>query len=160
MRIPYRHRLRHSLQSPPFRKGGHSLPPSMDTMEKRAGPDGGILIVDDHQPTVKLLVDLLSSAAPGVAIRTARSAQEALVLYRAMAPAVVVMDIGLPGANGIEAAREIKALLPAVGIVMHSNHDSAIYREKSAAIGADAFVSKARTHDELVPAVAMLLAPR
>ena len=132
----------------------------MDTKEKRPSPDGGILIVDDHQPTIELLVDLLARASPGVAIRTAGSAQEAMVLYRAMAPVVVVMDIGLPGGNGIEVAREIKALLPAVGIVMHSNHDSAIYRERSAAIGADAFVSKASTHDELVPAVAMLLAAR
>lgn len=127
-------------------------------MEKRSSaPGGGILIVEDHRRTVDLLVQLLGGAFPGQNMRTAASAEEALASCRLSLPRVVVMDIGLPGVNGIDAARQIKALSPAVGVVMHSNHDDAIYREQSAAAGADAFVSKAQSHAELVPAIAQLL---
>ena len=126
-------------------------------MEKRPNSGGGILIVDDHRPTVQLLLDMLAGAFPGQAMLSACSAEEALAMCHANAPRVVVMDIGLPGANGIDAAREIKALSSAVGVVMHSNYDLAIYRERCTAVGADAFVSKTRTHGELVPAIALLL---
>lgn len=127
-------------------------------MEKRPNSSGGILIVDDHRPTVLLLLDMLANAFPTQVMLTACSAEEALAMCQANAPLVVVMDIGLPGTNGIDATREIKALSSAVGVVMHSNYDLAIYRERCTAVGADAFVSKARTHGELVPAIASLLA--
>lgn len=120
-------------------------------------PDGGILIVEDHRRTMDLLLYLLGSAFPGQALRTANSAEEALASCRAALPRLVVLDIGLPGTSGIDAARQIKALSPAVRVVMHSNHEHAIFREQCAAAGADAFVSKTRSHAELVPAVARLL---
>lgn len=129
-------------------------------MEKRPNSGGGILIVDDHPPTVRLLLDLLAGAFPAQAMLIAWNAEEALAMCQVNAPQVVVMDIGLPGANGIDAAREIKALSSAISVVMHSNYDLAIYRERCTAVGADAFVSKARTHGELVPAIALLLSSR
>jgi two-component system response regulator EvgA len=126
-------------------------------MEQRPNPDGGILIVDDHRVTIELLRDLLASAFPGLAVRSAGSAKEALALCRTALPKLVIMDIGLPGVNGIEAARQIKVLSPAVSVVVHTNHDPAIYHEQCVAAGVDAFVSKAWTHAELIPTVARLL---
>lgn len=129
-------------------------------MEKGPSPDGGILIVDGHRLTIDLLLDLLASAFPALAMRTAGSAEEALALCRAALPQVVIMDIELPGVSGIDAARQIKALSPAVGVVMHSSHDHAIYREQCVAAGTDGFVSKARSYAELIPAVSRLLSPQ
>ncbi len=74
-------------------------------------------------------------------------------------PQLIIMDIRLPGANGIEATRKIKSLSPQVSVIVHSNHDQKIYRQQCKAAGADAFVSKARTHVELVSAILPLVSP-
>lgn len=129
----------------------------IEMTEQMLAPDGGILIVEDHRRTLDLLLQLLGGAFPGQAVRTAESAEQALAACRLTPPRLVVMDIGLPDSSGIDAVRQIKSLSPAIGVVMHSNHDHAIYREQSAAAGADAFVSKTRSHTDLIPAVARLL---
>jgi DNA-binding NarL/FixJ family response regulator len=126
-------------------------------MHEEAKSCGGILIVDDHPLTVHLLFDLLSAAFPLLQVRSAKNAEEALQACRLDIPRVVVLDIGLPATSGIEVAAQIKALSSSVGIVMHSIFDHEIYREKSIAAGADAFVSKTRTYAELLPAVARLM---
>jgi DNA-binding NarL/FixJ family response regulator len=126
-------------------------------MQERSNPGGGILIVDDHAPMIDLLQDLLASAFPGQTMRTAANAEEALVLCRADLPQVVIMDIRLGAVSGIDAARQIKAMSPAVGVVMHTSYDDAIYREECIAAGADAFVHKTKTYAELIPAIARLL---
>ena len=100
---------------------------------------------------------LLSAAFPACRILTAESAERALELCASDTPCVVVMDIVLPGIDGVEATRRIKARLPDIAVVMHSSHDMAMYRDAAAAAGASAFVSKHKTHSELVPAVSGLL---
>lgn len=116
-----------------------------------------ILIVDDHAPTLAAVRSLLSAAFPASRISTADSAERALELCAQDAPHVVVMDIVLPGIDGIEATRRIKSLLPETGVVMLSSHDLAIYRDAAAATGAGSFVTKSRAFWDLVPAVNSLL---
>jgi two-component system response regulator YesN len=118
---------------------------------------GSILIVDDHPEMIGLLLDLFAAAFPAHELRIAGSAREALESCKRDLPALAIVDIGLPQANGIHLAGEIKSLSPGVGVVIHSSYDQDIYRERSIAAGADAFVSKARTYSELIPAVARLL---
>ena len=118
-----------------------------------------ILIIDDNAPTLLLLKELLLAAFPVCRILGAESAEHGLELCADHAPHVVVMDIALPGMDGIEAARRIKSLLPDTHVVMHSSHDMDIYRDASAAAGASAFVAKSRTFSDLVPAVAGLFSP-
>jgi DNA-binding NarL/FixJ family response regulator len=129
-------------------------------MKPEADSGGGILIAEDHRPTADLLHRLLVAEFPGYRLRTAYSAEEALDQCRAAPPRVVIMDISLPGMNGIEATRRIKACAPAVQVVMHSALDAGIYAEECAKAGASAYVGKAKPQAELVPVVARLLRGR
>jgi len=126
-----------------------------------------ILIVEDHAPTSKAVTELLlgalghASAVDGfVTIAAVRDAETALERITGQPPDVVVMDIGLPGMNGIEATRRIHQLAPTVPVVIHSRNDSKVYRTKAAEAGASGFISKQRTAEELSAMVRDLLARR
>ena len=126
-------------------------------MEQRPDPTAIILIVEDHEPTMMAVQQLVSTAFPRCRILSAGSGEDALDLCASDTPHVVVMDIALPGIDGIEATRRIRALLPGTSVLMHSSHDLQIYREGAAAAGARGFVAKNRTFVDLVPAIAGLL---
>ena len=84
--------------------------------------------------------------------------EEAIALTRIESPCLIVMDIRLPGMNGIETTRRIKAALPCAQIVMLTILEGNSYRAEATSAGASAYVQKQRMHSELVPTMAGLLA--
>lgn len=116
-----------------------------------------ILVVEDHPGTRMAIVALLELTLSGCSLLTAETAEQALSLCESSAPALVIMDIALPGMDGIEAVRRLKQKTPQVQVIMHSANDMTVYREESRAVGAAAFVSKGRSSSELVPAILRLL---
>lgn len=117
------------------------------------------MIVEDHAPAREMVRQLLSSALPACRVVGLETAEQALEQCARLNPRVVVVDISLPGMNGIEATRRLKALLPGCGVVVHSSHDEPVYREAAVLAGASAFVAKSRTFSELIPAVRAALDP-
>jgi DNA-binding NarL/FixJ family response regulator len=116
-----------------------------------------ILVVEDHDAMRKLLREWMEIMFPQCRIVEAASGEEALTIAQARAPRVVVMDIGLPQINGIEATRRIKAAVPTVQVVMLTIHEDEAYRVDAVTAGASAYVTKCTMLTDLLPTLATLL---
>jgi len=116
-----------------------------------------ILIVEDDDNVRRVMRDWLEIEFPRCRVIEAASGEGAIALARIESPRLVVMDMHLPGMNGIETTRQIKAALPLAQIVMLTIHTGDIYRADARAAGASAYVTKPRMHRELVPTLAALL---
>jgi two-component system response regulator NreC len=112
-----------------------------------------VLIVDDHSVVragVRLLLESEDDMEP---VGEAANAREALEMVGRLTPDVVLMDVGLPGATGVDAAAEIRHLLPEVRILMLSMQDDPSYVRQAFANGAVGYVLKEAADAELVTAV-------
>jgi len=116
-----------------------------------------ILIVDDHGAVRLSLRSWLELVFPQCQFVEAASGEEAVTMAQSNQPTLVIMDVGLPGINGIEATRRIKASLPSVQVVMLSVNDDEAYQIQAAAAGASAYVSKWRMQTDLQPVLTQLL---
>ena len=116
-----------------------------------------LLVVDDHAGVRQTVMALVSTEFPQFRLLEAECAEDALTLCGIEQPDLIVLDITLPGMDGFEATRRIKAAWPAIVIVMHSSSDMPVYRDASLAAGAAAFVGKGRNSRTLVPIIAELL---
>ncbi len=112
-----------------------------------------ILIVDDHEVVRLGLRALLSRYPNFVVVDEAASAQEALEKTRIHHPDIVLMDIRLPGTNGIEACEMIKEEWPEVHVIMLTSYaeDEMLFDAISA--GAAGYVLKQVGSDDLVHAI-------
>jgi DNA-binding NarL/FixJ family response regulator len=119
-----------------------------------------ILIVEDHDAVRGSLREWLETIFPQCRVIEAASGEEAVGLAQANLPRLVVMDIGLPQMNGIEATRRIKDSVPSAQIVILTTHEDDLYRADAKVAGASAFVPKRWVQTKLIPTlVALLPAP-
>ncbi len=117
-----------------------------------------MLIVEDQDPMRSALREFLQSAYPEATIREAINGARALELCRNHSPRLVLMDVGLPDANGIDLVARIKALLPDCAVIVVSQHTVRAYAERARAAGAFAYVTKDEIYHKLLQAVAGALA--
>lgn len=118
-----------------------------------AGRSCRILLTDDHDIVRRGLANLLAIEPDMELVAEAGSGEEAVELARHHRPDVVVMDISLPGINGIEATRRIVKELPHVTVIGLSMHEERDVAEAMRSAGARAYFSKGRAADHLVQAV-------
>jgi DNA-binding NarL/FixJ family response regulator len=112
-----------------------------------------VLIVDDHRMLAEALEVLLAGEDGLEAMGTAGTADEALEMCRRVCPDVVLMDIDLPGTNGIEATARLLEICPGARVVaMTALRDQDLLADAVRA-GASGFVPKTRAADELVGVV-------
>jgi CheY-like chemotaxis protein len=103
---------------------------------------GDVLVVDDHPANTKLVSFVLEGR--GIKVRSARNADEALAELESARPDLVLMDVQLPGVDGLTLTRRLRAdprfaKMPIVAVTAY-----AMARDEDAAreAGCDAFVSK------------------
>ena len=113
-----------------------------------------ILIVDDEPKIVRLVSDYLAQAGFGVS--AARTGDEALMRVRTETPDLVVLDLGLPGLDGLDVTRAIRRSgeLP---IIMLTARDDETDRIIGLELGADDYVTKPFSPRELVARVRAVL---
>lgn len=110
-----------------------------------------ILIVENHNGLRRSLGQWLKSLYPQTEILEAETGEQALRQVWKYPVNVILMDIGLPGMNGIEATREIKKIAPDIQIIMVTIEDSNISRDAAELAGANGYINKRRLHQELMP---------
>jgi len=112
-----------------------------------------ILIVDDH-PAVRAGLRNLISSRPGWFIcGEATNGEQAVSLALELKPSVVVMDISMPGMDGLEATRRIRDRLTSVEVLIVSQHDSDQVVSEAQRAGARGFVVKSHLSADLLPAL-------
>jgi len=119
-----------------------------------------MLIVEDNDRVRAALRDWMQSAFSDVEVQEAASGEAAVELARAVDPAVVLMDLALPGIDGVEATRRIRAERPDVPVVVLTIHEDGRYRQAAQAAGATAFVPKRTMQHDLVRVVGAMLRQR
>ena len=112
-----------------------------------------VLLADDHQMMREGLKALLEKTNRMTVVGEAEDGKSTVSLAARLAPNVVVMDVAMPGLNGIEAARKIRKANPSARIIALSGHaDRRLVREMLMA-GASGYVLKNRACEELIHAI-------
>jgi len=117
-----------------------------------------ILLADDHAIMRKGLKDVLVEGLDQVEVGEAATGQDALEAVRKQAWDAVVLDINLPDKNGIEVLKEMKALRPAMPVVVLSLHPEDQYAVRMLKAGAAGYLTKESAPELLVSAVRKALA--
>lgn len=118
-----------------------------------AGKRITVLLADDHAVLRAGLRALLAAQAGLEVVGEASHGAEAVRLAQALRPDVVVMDIGMPGVNGIDATARIKRDLPPAKVLILSMHDDQGYLRQVLRAGASGYVLKKAADTELLAAI-------
>ncbi|MFH9686708.1 response regulator [Streptomyces sp. NPDC021019] len=118
-------------------------------------PAGTIrVLVADDEPMIRAGVRAVLATDPGIeVVAEAADGAEAVELARAHRPHVAVLDVRMPGTNGIDAAAEIRRTLPATGVVMLTTFGEDDYILRALGCGAAGFLIKSGEPEELVAGV-------
>src|SRR5438046_9839072 len=107
-----------------------------------------ILIIDDERPILLTLEALLQRH--GYRVDTAPNASQGLKLLKSKSPPLVLLDLQLPDADGLETLDRIKAELPGIQVIILTAHDSLNNAIESIKRGAYHFISKPYAPEELL----------
>jgi len=112
-----------------------------------------ILIADDHEIFRKSLRSLVESASSWEVCGEATNGVEAVEGARKLAPDVIVMDIGMPYLNGLDATKQIRKELPHIRVLILSQYDSSSMVTAAIEAGASAYITKAQSAHHLLAAL-------
>ena len=112
-----------------------------------------VLIADDHRLFAEAVRAMLSTDERIEVVGLAESGDEAVTQADDLEPDVVLMDISMPGLNGVEATRRIVATRPGARVLMVTGSDAQEDVEAARSAGASGYMTKDRIAGELVVAI-------
>ena len=101
-----------------------------------------VLIADDHEATRKGVATFLREAGRFTLVGEAAHGQECLQLAEHLRPDVVIMDITMPGIDGIKATKRLVSLIKGIRVIAHTCHDDVGHVFRMLRAGASAYVCK------------------
>jgi len=112
-----------------------------------------VILVDDVARVRHELGELLALTGVVQVVGEAGDGAEAIRLAAEVSPDVIVMDLEMPGMDGLEATRRIKVSFPVLRVVILSIHAGLEVEERARAAGADSFIVKGTDYQILVNAI-------
>jgi len=108
---------------------------------------GSILVVDDQLGVRRLMLETFK--AEGFSVQTASSGQEALEKIRECPPGLILLDMKMPGMNGLETLREIKKINPAQVVIMMTAYEELEVVAEAVKLGVKEYITKPCDINEL-----------
>jgi DNA-binding NarL/FixJ family response regulator len=116
-----------------------------------------VFVVDDH-PIVRQGLALMINREPDLVVcGEAEEAQTALAAIEALRPDVLVVDISLPGPDGIDLVKTIRTRHAGLPVLVLSMHDESIYAERALRAGANGYIMKQEATERVLIAIRRIL---
>ncbi|MDO4753915.1 MAG: response regulator transcription factor [Bacillota bacterium] len=112
-----------------------------------------IFVTDDHTMVRDAFVKVLELTNNTIVVGSASSGEECLEKLAVAEPDVLLLDINMPGMNGIDVLKEVKSKYPAVKVIMLTVHDDHAYIADAVKSGADGYVLKGSEVETLEKAI-------
>jgi len=116
-----------------------------------------VLITDDHKIVRQGLIQILEESPEIELIHEAGNGNELLEKIQAHDYHVILLDISMPGRNGLELLKEIKKLRPEMSVIMVSIHPEDQYATCAMKFGASGYISKCNAPEELLTAISKVI---
>ncbi len=112
-----------------------------------------VLIVDDHPLFIDGLRMVLETASFIHSVETATSGEDALEKLKTFPADIIVLDIEMPGMNGVETTKAIKSQYPGIKIIILSMHKHRDFIGELINLGVSSYIPKDKTKEELITAI-------
>ncbi len=130
----------------------------MNSGKKKPATKTHILIVDDHPMMREGLAQLIGNQPDMAVCGQAGDAREGLEKVKLLKPNLVLVDIALPGRNGLELIKDIQALEAGVSVLVLSMHDESLYAERVLRAGGRGYVMKQEGGKKIMEAIRQIAA--
>jgi two-component system response regulator NreC len=115
-----------------------------------------ILLVDDYPPVRRVVKNIIEKNPELQIVGECSDGLALLECLKKSSAQLVVLDIAMPGLNGLEATRRLKEEHPEVKVLILTIRDSREYVDRALSVGAEGFLVKDEVFDELLPAITSL----
>jgi DNA-binding NarL/FixJ family response regulator len=116
-----------------------------------------VLIADDHEVIRRGVHWLLQASPEWELCGEAKNGQEAIRLAEELKPEIIVMDVSMPGINGVEAARAILSKIPQAKILLLTLHASIELIRSAFRAGVRGYILKSEAEEELIQALSVVI---
>ncbi len=118
-----------------------------------------ILLADDNEWVRRGVKSILAPMTQLEVCGEAKDGEEAIRIAAKLFPDLILLDVSMPGLNGLDAARLLREKVPTAKILIMSQHDPEVLLARALDAGAHACVDKGRLSTKLLPTIASIMGP-